>query len=1167
MFNAKKHLISLLSISLVFSSCANANNDGDFVINETTAERAVALTSKVLSNEGDLLVEIQGNGVTFDKNVSNSQALVRDLSKSLPDESTSDDNNYITYNQLKTLCVEEYFIYTSSNAKSLYITIPNVPANSAYSLILSPTASSLGEIGYASFSNLYSEESADELQVKALNTNKANGYFNEWSFVYSYQNGALADTFSIEDVILTGAFDNCRVFSLTSDDSHIEVRLHGLVNNDLAVGYVGFNSTAFKDNETSFVFPYQIEYPTAVMLNYTYKVDISKKEASFEMAFYDAEIPSSVSVEDVNIEGISCKEVVPNVEENTVKFVLDTGDYDSEEAFTQALEAASITFSFLDLLTVDLSYLEPQIEVNAYTKDEKTYLEFFPLEYGTLSIDTEKLTDSLYIPFEGEEPFLDLTKAEIKRNSTGNGYVLSWDGVSEQNQGQLMILDGTLTVGEYEIPLIGNYSYFSFVNYLVNEHDNALLRRLLFAKRAVEVDDGNIGSFDSEITQAAQSAASILGIISAVVGGVLGILGAVFGVEGTSKMVTVGILGFASFGLSMASMIAGMNEMEEGMQKLAEAIQFVSGNVVEIRRDLMALSYKVDTLLVKQRMNHDRQMYEMYRDRLSDFQKGFEKPIYDLQSEFGDLTNAYIGSLFRGNTTGNRVFGNVVTLRYTDSTKYNASGISYYDEKHGELLDEDATLTKSFTATFVDQSELFRSTYNTFRKSMQINDAVKVKAINAIKEGLTNGAIVLSGNNVPEIKDDTKAEIAEDIYQACTIRAEYLALSSDDKENKYEDYLKAADDYFMRFSGTGIYEGEAAASYMYKMLTLKYNFQSEVEKDIHKVHAQYGTKLLQMYTNAIMISRFNDLTYNANRVFTSYKAASDYLAKNTWIQEYKGDKSKLPEGEETLLDYCYVTDTFVRIGTIETRFDFSMDKKNFKVNGTYAYEVNLADPNFKADKKQAYMMSLAQLSSLLVNAENIRVIMERKKMISTASNSEYILKNASLFNWDQYVTNFNRITSDNKGKIMGDTMRNGTKVNINQPRFIYAYSGAEAINSGDPATANFKCLGTFKAWPKSNYFKLNELTDAYGKGSRDKASKQYWDGWVIKGEVGTLDEVSFGSPSSNINRLVHYHEAHGYWANDEHWCFEEYYRPYSTSDWNEEKIASMNFDLAMIMVF
>jgi hypothetical protein len=43
------------------------------------------------------------------------------------------------------------------------------------------------------------------------------------------------------------------------------------------------------------------------MLNYTYKVDISKKEASFEMAFYDAEIPSSVSVKDVRLKVLVVK--------------------------------------------------------------------------------------------------------------------------------------------------------------------------------------------------------------------------------------------------------------------------------------------------------------------------------------------------------------------------------------------------------------------------------------------------------------------------------------------------------------------------------------------------------------------------------------------------------------------------------------------------------------------------------------------------------------------------------------------------------------------------------------------------------------------------------------------------------------------------------------------
>ena len=96
---------------------------------------------------------------------------------------------------------------------------------------------------------------------------------------------------------------------------------------------------------------------------------------------------------------------------------------------------------------------------------------------------------------------------------------------------------------------------------------------------------------------------------------------------------------------------------------------------------------------------------------------------------------------------------------------------------------------------------------------------------------------------------------------------------------------------------------------------------------------------------------------------------------------------------------------------------------------------------------------------------------------------------------------------------------------------------------------------------------MHELTDAFGKGSRNKAEKQFWDGWVIKGEVGTLDQVSYGAVSNNINRLVHYHEAHWYWRNDEHWLFEEFYRGYQTKDWNDLHVASMNFDLAMIMVF
>lgn len=1170
MFKTKKHFITLLSVSLILSSCGSADNGDAFIFNEQTIENAVALSSKVLSNEGDLLVEIQGEGVTFNKDISNSQVLVRDFSKELPETTSTDENDYVTYSQLKSVCVDEYYYYTSANAKSLYVTIPNVSNENAYALLLAPSATSLGQIGYALFSNIYSEESASELQVKSLNTAKVNGYNNEWSFVYFYQNGTLADSFTANDVILSGAFANCHVYDLNRYDSHIEVRIRGLVKDDAAIGYVGFDASSFKDNESSFVFPYQIEYPTAVMLNYTYKVDLELKEASFEMAFYDATVPSEVYPSDVRIEGIVCKDAIANVKDNTVKIVLDTGEYESEAGFTRALEAASVSFYFLDLVTIDLSYIEPQIEANAYTKDNKTYLEFFPVGKGILEIDTKKpLEDSLYIPSLAEEPFFDLSKATISRNKTGNGYVLVWDGVSEENQGQIMILDGTLTVGEYEIPLVGIYSNFALISYYTDEHDNSLLKDYIFFKKAAEIDDGNIGQFDSEITQAAHSAATVLGIISAVLGGVLGVLGGIFGVEGAGKMVTVGLLGAISFGMSMSSMIVGMNEAEEGLKSLAEAVQFVSGNVVEIRRDLMALNYKVDSLIVKDRMNHDQDMFETYRDRLTEFQSGFEKPIYDLQNQFGDMTNAYIASLFKGSAVGQYDFGDTLDVHYSKSSKANAEGVSYFDEKHNRLLDEDVEegSVKTFNVKFNNPAELFADTYSTYRKAMQLNDATKLKAISDIKKGLTNGGIVLSGADAPEIEQTNIEQIAGDIYQACFMRCEYLSLSREDKAKEYVDYLAAADNYFMRFSGTGNYVGEAAASYIYKMLTYQYNFQSEVEEKIHNTHAQYATRILEIYNNTLMIQTFNDSVFNMNRIYTSYKAATDYLHDNSWIQEYKGDKSKLPQGKDTRLDYCYVTDSFIRIGTIETRYKVSMDKKNFHVDGTYAYEVNLADPNFKADKKAPNMLSLAQLSSFLVNTNNVRVIMERKKMISDATNTQYILKNKTLFDWDQYVKNCQRTSSEGERATVQDTYHEGKRYDINTPRFIYSYNGASAINAGDPLTTDFKCYPSQKAWPGSNYFKIHELTDAFGKGVRKKAGKEYWDGWVIKGEVGTLDDVSYGALSSNINRLVHYHEAHWYWRNDEHWLFEEYYRGYQTKDWNDLHVASMTYDLAMIMVF
>ena len=79
---------------------------------------------------------------------------------------------------------------------------------------------------------------------------------------------------------------------------------------------------------------------------------------------------------------------------------------------------------------------------------------------------------------------------------------------------------------------------------------------------------------------------------------------------------------------------------------------------------------------------------------------------------------------------------------------------------------------------------------------MQINDPVKVKAIMAIKAGLANGSVVLSGDDAPIIDDTNIERVAEDIYQACFMRCEYLALSREDKAKDYIAYLTAADDYY-----------------------------------------------------------------------------------------------------------------------------------------------------------------------------------------------------------------------------------------------------------------------------------------------------------------------------------------------------------------------------------
>ena len=139
MFKPRKHFIALLSLSLALGSCGSNGNDETFAINENAVESAVALTSKVLTNEGDLLVEIKGSGVTFNQNITNSQALVRDFSKEFSETTSSDEGDYVTYDQLKSVCADEYYISTSANSKSLYVTIPNVSNENALLIAIFPS--------------------------------------------------------------------------------------------------------------------------------------------------------------------------------------------------------------------------------------------------------------------------------------------------------------------------------------------------------------------------------------------------------------------------------------------------------------------------------------------------------------------------------------------------------------------------------------------------------------------------------------------------------------------------------------------------------------------------------------------------------------------------------------------------------------------------------------------------------------------------------------------------------------------------------------------------------------------------------------------------------------------------------------------------------------------
>ena len=1139
---------------MVLSGCGKADPDNhSWVIDNQAIENAIPLNSLIVSHERDLVVRLEAEGVTFNSSFTKDAILIRDMGLELPKKDVKD--KILSYEDIKAVSLSDYSANVVSSGSAIEITIPKAFKNSSFGAIIAPYATDKRVMAYASFSGSESVITLSEGKLEQIGADYVGGYDYNHTFVFKYEELTLSEDFDVEDISLLGSFENWIVKDIHTDtEGVIILETTGYPVSEES-GAIVFDNSTFVENRGG-AFSYRVLYPSAALVENSVRFNEDDKTFSFDVALIDCEIKKDFSLKDLTlIDGFTINEAHYVAETKTASYVLDAEEYNSLTEVIAELEQLTISIGGEFNQEVAFDFHEPEVFAIASNENKKVSIDLYSFDGELTSLDKSALTiDAEFIADVDEEELLPIDEATLTK--VGKGYRLTWEKEIDYP------VYGTLTIDSVDVSypngnkftVVGSSIEFGCDYYQVDSEENRLMRPVVFRyvtpTSLADMDDTFVRyAYDASL----EDKATAISAANTAVQTVLTVLTVAFELAASelSKLACGGIIGVLLGALGLAGVTAALDPTAAMLQQILNVVSGINETVKRMEKTLSEVSYKTDMVLLRERLNSDENKLIALRARQLEFQSEDAK-VTQYEKKILTVANRYLTSIFDGNT-------NKKSNKYKAPYDYNVvivegknkkgelektSTILLDDDSFNETFDE-GTIVSSYAFSFGSKDNLKNTfkdnTLPKYKNKKTVDKVVGEAALSDIKDAIKNNLITFStnewsGSQIPDVSDDAKLEaVAKDIYRALYLFAEREALCDVDGES----FVLQAVDYMQRFSGTGSYTS-AAADIDYEMLKLTYGFQSEAEDKIHNYRITTADRLLKIYNLATTICAIDPDISSYGDLTKAYKASIAYLNKNKMVKGEAEKRAVIERSKlsftDAKLDYCYVSESWVRGGQIMTGFKATSDKN--KEGKWQNFEIADASGEIRG-KLQSNMDNVTPMSSVkpyLFGLEDMRVLLIRKQQnFPSYSNFNYLKDKLGLIrNYMIDNNNINKREFTNEDDI--------TKAICATNRFVYAYTGFKELGTHTEGEFFAYCSRSFTKENDNDknpdYFKLNEKITGFPTSS--KRELKYYRGWGLKGEFSDIENIMNVTASGYMNRFVNYNEDHGAWRNPENWGFSEF---------------------------
>lgn len=1150
----QKLSITLISLTMVLSGCGKADPDNhSWVIDNQAIENAIPLNSLIVSHERDLVVRLEAEGVTFNSNFTKDAILIRDMGLELPKKDVKD--KILSYEDIKAVSLSDYSANVVSSGSAIEITIPKAFKNSSFGAIIAPYATDKRVMAYASFSGSESVITLSEGKFEQIGADYVGGYDYNHTFVFKYEELTLSEDFDVEDISLLGAFENWVVKDIHTDTEGVIILETSGYPVSEESGAIVFDNSTFVENRGG-AFSYRVLYPSAALVENSVRFNEDDKTFSFDVVLIDCEIKKDFSLKDLTlIDGFTINEAYYVAETKTASYVLDAEEYNSLTEVIAELEQLTISIGGEFNQEVAFDFHEPEVFAIASNENKKVSIDLYSFDGELTSLDKSALTiDAEFLADVDEEELLPIDEATLTK--VGKGYRLTWEKEIDYP------VYGTLTIDSVDVSypngnkftVVGSSIEFGCDYYQVDSEENRLMRPVVFRyvtpTSLADMDDTFVRyAYDASL----EDKATAISAANTAVQTVLTVLTVAFELAASelSKLACGGIIGVLLGALGLAGVTAALDPTAAMLQQILNVVSGINETVKRMEKTLSEVSYKTDMVLLRERLNSDENKLIALRARQLEFQSEDAK-VTQYEKKILTVANRYLTSIFDGNT-------NKKSNKYKAPYDYNVvivegknkkgelektSTILLDDDSFNETFDE-GTIVSSYAFSFGSKDNLKNTfkdnTLPKYKNKKTVDKVVGEAALSDIKDAIKNNLITFStnewsGSQIPDVSDDAKLEtVAKDIYRALYLFAEREALCDVDGES----FVLQAVDYMQRFSGTGSYTS-AAADIDYEMLKLTYGFQSEAEDKIHNYRITTADRLLKIYNLATTICAIDPDISSYGDLTKAYKASIAYLNQNKMVKGEAEKRAVIERSKlsftDAKLDYCYVSESWVRGGQIMTGFKATSDKT--KEGKWQNFEIADVSGEIRG-KLQSNMDNVTPMSSVkpyLFGLEDMRVLLIRKQQnFPSYSNFGYLKDKLGLIrNYMIDNNNINKREFTNEDDI--------TKAICATNRFVYAYTGFKELGTHTEGEFFAYCSRSFTKENDNDknpdYFKLNEKITGFPTSS--KRELKYYRGWGLKGEFSDIENIMNVTASGYMNRFVNYNEDHGAWRNPENWGFSEF---------------------------